>query len=354
MPQFKLYIYNDTDLDNKLYPNDYVEEIIIDNTHDVEYYFEDIIAKVEQATIDGKNRTQKITSFNKYIFKFIRDVDFAEFISEIKLHSNFYFRDHKGDTITPDQWDFEITELDNEFNPNYREIKIEIFTDFVTTKNNNSNLTLYSEPNKAPVASNLSISGTFTLGEEKTLTYTYADEDGDLEGSSLFQWFRYDDENGTNKTAISGATSINYTITISDYNKYISCRVTPVAQTGTTPGTAVQSPLYACDINFVPEARNVDMSPAEPKINTSMLGTYDYYDADADLEDKSSTVYAFYVANNSSGAEKIKIKQGLAKVYKVAPEYLGKYLAVSITPYAQTGNNPGIESFSQYKQITSL
>ncbi|MGX2959375.1 S-layer homology domain-containing protein [Peribacillus sp. JNUCC 23] len=95
--------------------------------------------------------------------------------------------------------------------------------------------------NQAPIVTNVSISGTAKEGQVLIGNYTYSDNESDLEGTSTYQWYRADDETGTNKTAISGATSNSYTLVAEDGNKYIFFEVTPVAHSGETTGIPVLS-----------------------------------------------------------------------------------------------------------------
>ena len=95
--------------------------------------------------------------------------------------------------------------------------------------------------NTAPTASNVSISGTAQVGQTLTGSYDYSDANGDLQGTSTFKWYRFDDAGGTNETEISGATSTTYSLVEADLGKYISFEVTPVALTGTSPGSAAES-----------------------------------------------------------------------------------------------------------------
>lgn len=350
MSQFKLYIYNDADLDNKIYPSGYIETIILDSDiHLTEYYLDGLKASIEQTENDGKKRINKITSFKEYKLEFIREVDFAMFISELKLHSNFTFLDHKGNTISPDQWDFEIEELSTDIDKNYRKITINIYKDFKTTRNYDSNYTLYSAPNSAPEARTLFVSGIPDVGNTVTINYVYYDADGDAEGTSTFQWFRYDDAGGGNKQVISGATSSTYVITTSEYNKYIGCRVIPVAATGTTPGTAVQSPLYACETNSAPEAQSVAKSAGVPRVGVEQTGTYVYYDADGDSE--GATIEGWYLANDVYGAGSVLIASGSAYTPVIGDDY--KFLAYAVTPIALTGIITGTQVFTNYQEIIS-
>mgnify|MGYP000398037725 CR=1 FL=1 len=97
----------------------------------------------------------------------------------------------------------------------------------------------------APVASSVQISGTAKYGQTVTGSYSYSDADSDPEGESTFKWYRADNASGLNKTEISGAVATSYTLTAADIGKYIAFEVTPVAQSGTSSGTAVQSSYTA-------------------------------------------------------------------------------------------------------------
>ncbi len=89
-------------------------------------------------------------------------------------------------------------------------------------------------PNVAPVASVVSISGTFAYNQLLTGNYTYTDADNDTEGTSTYRWLRDD-------VAIDGATSTTYTTVLADVGHTLKFEVTPVASVGTTPGVAVES-----------------------------------------------------------------------------------------------------------------
>jgi len=95
--------------------------------------------------------------------------------------------------------------------------------------------------NNTPVVANVNVGGTPVVNSALTVSYTYSDTEGDLEGASTFQWLVASDAAGTNKVAISGATNNTYTPTTSDLKKYITVEVTPVAKTGTTVGTPVEA-----------------------------------------------------------------------------------------------------------------
>lgn len=100
--------------------------------------------------------------------------------------------------------------------------------------------------NTPPTASSVSFSGTLEVGEVLTGSYSYADMENDSESGSAYQWFRADDNTGTNKASISGATSQTYTLQAADANKYISFAVTP--NDGVDAGTQVESSLQGAVI----------------------------------------------------------------------------------------------------------
>jgi len=91
-------------------------------------------------------------------------------------------------------------------------------------------------PNKSPVASQVQVTGNSQVGQTLTGSYVYSDADSDPEGVSTFQWYRADDATGTNKVAISGATSKIYIITDADVGKFIGFAVKPIATKGTLSG----------------------------------------------------------------------------------------------------------------------
>ena len=91
----------------------------------------------------------------------------------------------------------------------------------------------------APLATNVSYSPAPGTGVELKASYTYVDANNDPEGTSLYQWYTANDANGANKAPISNATTMNFTPSSTQANKYIGIGVTPKASTGTTTGTEV-------------------------------------------------------------------------------------------------------------------
>ena len=106
--------------------------------------------------------------------------------------------------------------------------------------------------NSMPVASDIILIGSFEVGEIISATYVYNDDENDLEGGSIYKWYRSDDALGLSKTEIEGATSTEYLLKAADENKYISFEVTPIAQTGTEVGLTQNSLFYGSVINIEP------------------------------------------------------------------------------------------------------
>ena len=112
-------------------------------------------------------------------------------------------------------------------------------------------------------------SGVAVAGATLTGYYSYSDAENDLQGTSIFKWYRADDDAGLNETAISGANGRTYTVTTADNSKYLRFGVTPVAQTGATPGSEVKAPAFlvsseGCTVLSVPSPGS--QSPATNQI----------------------------------------------------------------------------------------
>ncbi|WP_200977840.1 MBG domain-containing protein [Echinicola sp. 20G] len=106
----------------------------------------------------------------------------------------------------------------------------------LSTANSNQ---LTARVNNAPTASSPSISGSLSVAKQLTGNYSYSDLESDPESGSTYKWYRAEDNTGSGKVAISGATEKQYTLQAVDQGKYISFEVTP--SDGTDAGTAVES-----------------------------------------------------------------------------------------------------------------
>jgi hypothetical protein len=148
---------------------------------------------------------------------------------------------------------------------------------FGTTNGNDQTLTTSASCNVAPVASSVAISGTVTVGQTLTGSYSYDDADPDAESASTYQWYRQDDTSGTNRAAISGASGTTtagsgglpttgsipgYTLAVADAGKYIVVGVVPKAAAGTTPGSEA----------FSSASTQVPNVPGAPTVGTATAG----------------------------------------------------------------------------------
>ncbi|MEN6324757.1 MAG: S-layer homology domain-containing protein, partial [Syntrophomonas sp.] len=73
-------------------------------------------------------------------------------------------------------------------------------------------VTITRGANSAPVANDVSISGTVQVGQTLTGQYTYSDADGDPEGASICKWYRADTETGAKTVLGSVYNSTTYTV----------------------------------------------------------------------------------------------------------------------------------------------
>lgn len=102
----------------------------------------------------------------------------------------------------------------------------------------------FTTGNAAPMAASVTIAGDFEVNKQLTATYNYVDSEGDVEGSTIFQWYIAHDNAGTGQVPIAGATSKTYTVQEAAQGKYLSVAVKPIAVTGATEGTEVKSAFF--------------------------------------------------------------------------------------------------------------
>ncbi|MDQ6996203.1 MAG: choice-of-anchor Q domain-containing protein, partial [Mariprofundus sp.] len=190
--------------------------------------------------------------------------------------------------------------------------------------------------NSAPTASSVTISGTATVGNVLTGSYTYADVDGDAQGTSTFRWLR-------GVTAITGATATTYTLVAADSGQTIKFEVTPVAATGTSPGTAVASAGTTVSTNSAPTASGVTVS-GTASVGNTLTGAYTYNDVDGDAQG-TSTFRWLRGGTAITGAT--------ATTYTLVTADSGATIKFEVTPVAATGTTTGIAVASTGTTITN-
>lgn len=192
-----------------------------------------------------------------------------------------------------------------------------------------------------PVASDLALSGVLQNGNTVTGTYVYTDISGSLEGISTTIWYRMDDVNGTNKTAIVSAPSTSavpstYTITSSDAGKYIAFQVTPVTADIRTGSPVMSTPLLV-PANQAPTAEPVTITPVNPVVGNLLTGSYVYDDVDGDTE--AGTTFQWYTIDNKGVL--VPISGAINKTYQTTSSDKNSTICFKVTPRALTGNKIG-------------
>lgn len=86
-----------------------------------------------------------------------------------------------------------------------------------------------------PIASGVTIGGTPVFRKTLTGNFNYFDAQNDPQGISTFRWLR-------DGVPISGQTTRAYTLAHEDLGRMLSFEVTPVARSGPSPGSPVESP----------------------------------------------------------------------------------------------------------------
>ncbi|GEM_PF-1785306 len=119
--------------------------------------------------------------------------------------------------------------------------------------------------NNLPTAANVAISGTLVEGETLTGTYEYADADNDPETGSTYEWYQADDGQGTNATAIAGATTPTYLLTAAEVGKFLQFCVT--ISDGKTIGPATQEKNWA-DLTAEEQAAAAELGYTEAYWNS--------------------------------------------------------------------------------------
>jgi large repetitive protein len=183
-------------------------------------------------------------------------------------------------------------------------------------------------PNDPPVASNVLISGTPQVGQQLTGSFTYADVENDLEGASTFRWLRGD-------TPIDGATAQRYTLGAVDQGALVSFEVTPVAQSGVSPGLAVRSAAVgpvAAPPNAPPVAGRVLIS-GTAQVGQVLTGSFAYADAENDPQGAST----FRWLRNGT-----PIEGATAPTYTLVAADQEATVSFEVTPVAQRGTSPGL------------
>ena len=193
----------------------------------------------------------------------------------------------------------------------------------------------------APVAKNVSITGSTKVGGTLTGSYTYTDVNEDPQGSSTFRWLANTGE-GNAFVAIPGATGTSYLIPSELLDRRIKFEVTPVASsggTGTLIGTPVESSQTA--IIGVAEAAPVASDLAitgTPQVGQTLTASFTYFDAN--LDSPGTHLYRWFSGDSESGSF-AEITGATSSSLLVSSSYLTKWIRFEVTPKAATGSLTG-------------
>lgn len=204
--------------------------------------------------------------------------------------------------------------------------------------------------NQVPSASIPTVSGNNgcrCVNSELTASYTYSDAENDPE-SSTYQWYLETSVGSGLFEAISGATSLTYTVTDDcDEGKLIRFEVTPQATVGNSPGASQQSaPIQIGQDpqNNVPLVTVSIQSPVYVGFNANIV--YSYSDSENN-EDRS--VYRWYVCDDTNGtscgspvlAGSLTAETIRPALYTPTENDEGKFLKIEVLPVSMCGNSPG-------------
>ncbi len=209
-----------------------------------------------------------------------------------------------------------------------------------TITGNQASSTVWVGPvvNDPPVVSNITVTGTVKVADILSGHYTYSDNEGDLEGNSVYQWYTGTDASGTGSAVIGGATAQYYQLTNNEFGKYIGFKVTPVAQTGTTTGTPVTSVTWVGPVTNPPPVASSPSISGIKNVGEALTGQYVYSDAEGDLE--SGSLYEWLSSATLGGSyNAIPGETALTHVIKLNEQ--GMYFKFSVTPKTLTGSTTG-------------
>ncbi|OFX40289.1 MAG: hypothetical protein A2W95_19410 [Bacteroidetes bacterium GWA2_40_14] len=185
-----------------------------------------------------------------------------------------------------------------------------------------------------PTAADLAITGDASVYSILTGSYTFADEDDDLEGESILKWWKADDASGTNAVQIAADTNM-YKVMPTDTAKFIIFSVIPVSQSpnfSQGDSAAVATAEEVIFPAFAPEASNVDISGIE-EVSRILSGAYTYSDLNLDIE--GATELKWYRADNAT-AEKAVVASDTNRYELVAADE-GKIVFFGVKPVTELG-----------------
>jgi hypothetical protein len=198
----------------------------------------------------------------------------------------------------------------------------------------------------APVVTfnNPPITGSKAVGGTLTASYVFSDPDGDSEGASMYQWYRF-----TNSTdvppageAISGATAKSYkTVDPADTDMWLRVEVTPVDALGTEGTPVLSGPVQVHLSNDPPVvAFNIPPITGSTALGGTLTASYVFSDPEGGPD---LSTYQWYRFANSTDVPPAgeAIAGATARSYTsvdlTGNSDSGKWLRVEVTPVDDPG-----------------
>ncbi len=195
--------------------------------------------------------------------------------------------------------------------------------------------------NDPPVASLVSITGTGAIGDVHTGNYTFSDpEDGIVEGESTYKWYTANDEFGTGKAPISGATAKTYTPGDTQAGKYIQFEVTPVDLDDLEGDPALSSWFPISDLPTATISGNVTIcnDGSEGILSVVLTGV---------------APWAFSYTIN--GGTKIPVTGIASSPYELSSSLVGTYIVTDVSDNLNDhGLVSGTGTISYYPQVSAI
>ncbi len=204
-------------------------------------------------------------------------------------------------------------------------------------------LSAYQGPileNAAPVFTSVSVSGgTLQAGYSLTAIFSgYSDADSDPAGTHTYKWYTANDIGGAGQTIIGGENLSSYLLQSGDVGKFISVGITPVAASGTSPGTEVLANYIGPILpNQAPVITNLSI-PSSLFQTATVNASYTYNDNEGDAQ--GSHIYNWELATDNTGSGATSIST--SSTYNIPSADIGKYLKLTMTPKAATGEPTGL------------
>ncbi|MEI6347430.1 MAG: hypothetical protein WCP69_05745 [Bacteroidota bacterium] len=200
-----------------------------------------------------------------------------------------------------------------------------------------------SQANSVPIATNVLLNGSFTIGNTITGSFTFSDAENNIQGNCIYKWYRADNNLGLNETQILNVNTVNYTLQNEDKNKCIRFAVIPIATLGTNPGLEAQSSWSTPILISAPEAQQVSQYGLNI-LTSELTGVYTYYHSQNIQE--GTSIYQWYRADNELGLNEIAIAGTNSIKYTLTLQDVGKYIRFGVKVVANELTIPAVETKS--------